>query len=203
MVLTLEKGKIAPRNQILRRLVDQQYERDEMTLSRGRFRIRGDTLTIFPAYEELAVRIEFWDAKDERIVELDPLTGELLAERERADIYPAKHFVTSDERMDAAVKDIESELTQRLREFRDEGKILEAARLEERTHYDLETLREAGYCPGIENYSRHLARRAPGSTPWTLLDYFPEDWLNFMDESHMSIQQVRGMYGGDTSRKQT
>ncbi len=203
MVLTLEKGKTAPRNQILRRLVDQQYERDEMTLTRGRFRIRGDTLTIFPAYEELAVRIEFWDDQVERIVELDPLTGELLAERDRADIYPAKHFVTSDERMDAAVKDIESELTQRLKEFRDEGKILEAARLEERTHYDLETLREAGYCPGIENYSRHLARRAAGSTPWTLLDYFPEDWLIFMDESHMSIPQVRGMYGGDTSRKQT
>ncbi len=203
MVLTLAKGQHVPRNQILRRLVDQQYERDEMNLTRGRFRIRGDTLTIFPAYEELAVRIEFWDDEVERIVELDPLTGELLAERDRADIYPAKHFVTSEDRMKAAVQDIESELLQRLEELRGEGRILEAARLEERTHYDLETLREAGYCPGIENYSRHLARRAPGSTPWTLLDYFPEDWLLFIDESHMAVPQVRGMYGGDTSRKKT
>ena len=203
MVLGLKKGQHAPRNQILRRLVDQQYERDEMTLTRGRFRIRGDTLTIFPAYEELAVRIEFFDDQVERIVELDPLTGELLAERDRVDIYPAKHFVTTEKRMEAAVQDIESELAERLKEFRDEGRILEAARLEERTHYDLETLRETGYCPGIENYSRHLARRAAGSTPWTLLDYFPEDWLLFIDESHMSVPQVRGMYGGDTSRKQT
>ncbi|MEE9278116.1 MAG: helicase-related protein, partial [Dehalococcoidia bacterium] len=169
----------------------------------GRFRIRGDTLTIHPAYEELAVRIEFWDEVVERIVELDPLTGELLAERERVDIYPAKHFVTTAERLQAAIEDIQVELTERLRQLRAEGKILEAARLEERTRYDLETMREMGYCPGIENYSRHLARRAAGSTPWTLLDYFPEDWLLFIDESHMSVPQVRGMYGGDTSRKQT
>ena len=203
MVLTMAKGQRLPRNQILRRLVDLQYDRDEMNLVRGRFRIRGDTLTIHPAYDEFAVRVEFWDDMVERIVELDPLTGELLAERDRVDIYPAKHFVTSDDRMKSAVGDIESELSARLRELRAEGRILEAARLEERTRYDLETLREMGYCPGIENYSRHLARRAPGSTPWTLLDYFPEDWLLFVDESHMSMPQVRGMYGGDTSRKQT
>ena len=203
MVLTLERKQHMPRNQILRRLVDQQYERDEMTLTRGRFRIRGDTLTIHPAYEDLAVRIEFWDDQIERIVELDPLTGELLAERERVDIYPAKHFVTTDERMEAAITDIETELGERLVQLRAEDQILEAARLEERTRYDLETLRETGYCPGIENYSRHLARRAPGSMPWTLLDYFPEDWLLFVDESHMTMPQVRGMYGGDTSRKQT
>ena len=203
MVLTMVKGQRLPRNQILRRLVDLQYDRDEMNLIRGRFRIRGDTLTIQPAYDEFAVRIEFWDDRVERIVELDPLTGELLAERDRVDIYPAKHFVTSEERMGAAVGDIETELTARLRDLRAEGRILEAARLEERTRYDLETLREVGYCPGIENYSRHLARRAPGSTPWTLLDYFPDDWLLFVDESHMSMPQVRGMYGGDTSRKQT
>ncbi|MCY3919575.1 MAG: excinuclease ABC subunit UvrB [Chloroflexi bacterium] len=203
MVLTMAKGQRLPRNQILRRLVDLQYDRDEMNLVRGRFRIRGDTLTIHPAYDEFAVRIEFWDDMVERIVELDPLTGELLAERDRVDIYPAKHFVTSDERMTSAVGDIETELRARLGELRAEGRILEAARLEERTRYDLETLREMGYCPGIENYSRHLARRAPGSTPWTLLDYFPEDWLLFVDESHMSMPQVRGMYGGDTSRKQT
>ena len=203
MVLTMEKGKHVARNLILRRLIDQQYQRDEMTLSRGRFRIRGDTLTIHPSYEDLAVRVEFWDDVVERIVELDPLTGEILADRDRVDIYPAKHFVTTDERMSAAVTDIEVELQQRLEEFRREDHILEAARLEERTNYDLETLRETGYCPGIENYSRHLARRAAGSTPWTLLDYFPEDWLLFIDESHMTLPQVRGMYGGDTSRKQT
>ncbi len=203
MVLTLEKGKHASRNLVLRRLIDQQYERDELTLQRGRFRIRGDTLTIQPSYEDLAVRVEFWDDEVERIVELDPLTGEILADRDRVDIYPAKHFVTTDERMDAAVKDIESELEQRLEDLRKEDRILEAARLEERTKYDLETLRETGYCPGIENYSRHLARRAAGSTPWTLLDYFPKDWLLFIDESHMTLPQVRGMYGGDTSRKQT
>ncbi len=203
MVLSLEQGKSYSRNLILRRLVDQQYERDELTLSRGKFRIRGDTLTIHPSYEDLAVRVQFWDNEVERIVELDPLTGEILAERDRVDIYPAKHFVTTDERMVAAVEDIQAELAQRLEELRREDRILEAARLEERTRYDLETLRETGYCPGIENYSRHLARRAAGSTPWTLLDYFPEDWLLFVDESHMTIPQVRGMYGGDTSRKQT
>ncbi|MXX48865.1 MAG: excinuclease ABC subunit UvrB [Chloroflexi bacterium] len=203
MVLSLEQGKSYSRNLILRRLVDQQYERDELTLSRGKFRIRGDTLTIHPSYEDLAVRVQFWDDEVERIVELDPLTGEILAERDRVDIYPAKHFVTTDDRMAAAVEDIQAELAQRLEELRREDRILEAARLEERTRYDLETLRETGYCPGIENYSRHLARRAAGSTPWTLLDYFPEDWLLFIDESHMTIPQVRGMYGGDTSRKQT
>ncbi len=203
MVLSLEVGKPYSRNLILRRLVDQQYERDELTLTRGKFRIRGDTLTIHPSYEDLAVRVQFWDDEVERIVELDPLTGEILAERDRVDIYPAKHFVTTDDRMAAAVEDIQAELAQRLEELRREDRILEAARLEERTRYDLETLRETGYCPGIENYSRHLARRAAGSTPWTLLDYFPEDWLLFIDESHMTIPQVRGMYGGDTSRKQT
>ncbi|MYF81391.1 MAG: excinuclease ABC subunit UvrB, partial [Chloroflexi bacterium] len=203
MVLSMEQGKSYSRNLILRRLVDQQYERDELTLTRGKFRIRGDTLTIHPSYEDLAVRVQFWDDEVERIVELDPLTGEILAERDRVDIYPAKHFVTTDDRMAAAVEDIQAGLAQRLEELRREDRILEAARLEERTRYDLETLRETGYCPGIENYSRHLARRAAGSTPWTLLDYFPEDWLLFIDESHMTIPQVRGMYGGDTSRKQT
>ena len=203
MVLSMEQGKSYSRNLILRRLVDQQYERDELTLTRGKFRIRGDTLTIHPSYEDLAVRVQFWDDEVERIVELDPLTGEILAERDRVDIYPAKHFVTTDERMASAVADIEAELAQRLEDLRGEDRILEAARLEERTRYDLDTLRETGYCPGIENYSRHLARRAAGSTPWTLLDYFPEDWLLFIDESHQTIPQVRGMYGGDTSRKQT
>jgi len=174
-----------------------------MNLVRGKFRIRGDSLTIQPSYEELAVRVDFFGDEVERIIEVDPLTGELLAERDSIDIYPAKHFVTSEDKLVLAVSDIEAELNERVAELKAQERILEAARLEERTRYDLETLRETGYCPGIENYSRHLARRAPGSTPWTLLDYFPDDWLLFIDESHIAVPQVRGMYHGDMSRKQT
>ncbi len=203
LVLTLKVGERVERSRILRHLVDVQYQRDEMTVTRNKFRIRGDSLTIQPSYEELAVRVDFWDEQVERIVELDPLTGELLAERDRVDIYPAKHFVTSSDRLEASLGEIEAELGQRLEVLRAEQRILEAARLEERTRYDLETLRETGYCAGIENYSRHLARRAAGSPPWTLLDYFPDRWLLFVDESHMAIPQVRGMYFGDVSRKQT
>ncbi|HZU76978.1 MAG TPA: excinuclease ABC subunit UvrB [Dehalococcoidia bacterium] len=202
-VLHLEKGGKMHRNEAIRALVNMQYERNDINLVRGKFRLRGDTLTIHPSYEELAIRIDFWGDTVEQILELDPLTGEILAEKDRADIYPAKHFVTSAEKLQAAIADIEQELKDRLAELRAEGKILEAARLEERTKYDIETLREAGYCSGVENYSRHLARRAPGSTPWTLLDYVPADWLLFVDESHMSIPQVRGMYHGDMARKQT
>lgn len=203
LVLTLKVGESIERRRILRHLVDVQYERDEMTISRNKFRIRGDSLTIQPSYEELAVRVDFWDDQVERIVELDPLTGEVLAERDRVDIYPAKHFVTSAARLEASLRDIETELAQRLETLRGEGRILEAARLEERTRFDIETLRETGYCSGIENYSRHLARRAVGSPPWTLLDYFPDRWLLFIDESHMALPQVRGMYFGDVNRKQT
>ncbi len=202
-VLALEKGGKTHRNEAIRALVNMQYERNDINLVRGKFRLRGDTLTIHPSYDELAVRIDFWGDTIERITELDPLTGEVLAERDRVDIYPAKHFVTSKEKLDAAIADIEIELRDRLGEFRAEGKILEAARLEERTRYDLETMREAGYCSGVENYSRHLARREAGSTPWTLLDYVPADWLLFIDESHMSVPQVRGMYQGDYARKRT
>jgi excinuclease ABC subunit B len=180
-----------------------QYERNDMNLVRGKFRLRGDSLTIHPAYEELAIRIDFWGDDVERIVEMDPLTGEVLADRDEIDIYPAKHFVTSKDKMDAAIADIEQELEDRLAEFKSQDKILEAARLEERTRYDIEALREFGYCSGVENYSRHLSRRAAGSTPWTLLDYLPSDWLLFIDESHNSIPQVRGMFGGDMSRKST
>ncbi len=203
LVLTLKVGESIERRRILRHLVDVQYERDEMTISRNKFRIRGDSLTIQPSYEELAVRVDFWDDQVERIVELDPLTGEILAERDRVDIYPAKHFVTSAARLEASLRDIETELAQRLETLHGEGRILEAARLEERTRFDIETLRETGYCSGIENYSRHLARRAAGSPPWTLLDYFPDRWLLFIDESHMALPQVRGMYFGDVNRKQT
>ena len=203
LVLTLKVGESVERTRILRHLVDVQYQRDEMTISRNKFRIRGDSLTIQPSYEELAVRVDFWDDQVERIVELDPLTGEILVERDRVDIYPAKHFVTSAERLEESLGDIEQELRERLEILHQEGRILEAARLEERTRFDLETLRETGYCAGIENYSRHLARREEGSAPWTLLDYFPDRWLLFVDESHIAIPQVRGMYFGDTSRKQT
>jgi excinuclease ABC subunit B len=202
-VLTFKKGDPLVRTRAIRRLVDMQYERNDMNLVRGKFRLRGDSLTIHPSYDELAVRIDFWGDEIERIVELDPLTGEVLSEKERVDIYPAKHFVTSKDKLNAAIADIEQELEERLAEFKSQDKILEAARLEERTRYDLEAMREAGFCSGIENYSRHLARRAPGSTPWTLLDYLPDDWLLFVDESHMAIPQVRGMFGGDMSRKTT
>jgi excinuclease ABC subunit B len=202
-VVNVRKGERFERSRIMRRFVDMQYERNDQNLVRGKFRMRGDSITIQPSYEELAVRIDFFGDEVERIIEIDPLTGELLSDRDSIDIYPAKHFVTSHDKLEDAMRDIEIELRERLQELRAQGKILEAARLEERTNYDLETMREAGYCSGIENYSRHLARRAPGSTPWTLLDYFPDDFLMFVDESHIAIPQVRGMYHGDTARKQT
>jgi excinuclease ABC subunit B len=201
--LTFRTGEPFNRGRAVRRLVDMQYDRNDMTLTRGHFRLRGDSLTVMPAYEETAVRIDFLDDTVERILELDPLTGELLADLDHVDIYPAKHFVTSHDRLMDAIASIQEELKERLAQFRAEDKILEAARLEERTNYDLESMREAGYCAGIENYSRHLAARPPGSTPWTLLDYFPDDFLMFIDESHIAIPQVRGMYFGDLSRKQT
>src|SRR5688572_2195615 len=202
-VLNFKKGQAGPRARIMRKLVDMQYERNDNNLVRGKFRLRGDSLTLLPAYEELAVRIDFFGDEVERIIEIDPLTGELLAERDELDIYPAKHFVTSKDKLQQAIEDIEAELDERLAELKEAGRILEASRLEERTRYDIESLREAGYCSGIENYSRHLARRGAGSTPWTLLDYFPDEWLLFIDESHISIPQVRGMFFGDLSRKQT
>jgi excinuclease ABC subunit B len=202
-VLKFKKGQSLPRARIMRRMVDMQYARNDTNLVRGKFRLRGDSLTLLPAYEELAVRVDFFGDEVERIIEIDPLTGELLAERDELDIYPAKHFVTSKDKLELAIEDIEAELEQRLAELREAGRILEASRLEERTRYDIESLREAGYCSGIENYSRHLARREVGSTPWTLLDYLPDEWLLFIDESHIAIPQVRGMYFGDVSRKQT
>ena len=202
-VLHFEKGKAMPRARAMRRLVDMQYERNDTNLVRGKFRLRGDSLTLLPAYEEIAVRIDFFGDEVERIIEVDPLTGELLADRDQIDVFPAKHFVTSKDKLEQAIDDIEAELEERLVELRAAGRLLEVSRLEERTRYDIESLREAGYCSGIENYSRHLARRAPGSTPWTLIDYFPDDWLLFIDESHIAVPQVRGMYHGDISRKQT
>jgi excinuclease ABC subunit B len=202
-VVSLKKGEKRSRDRIVRQIVDMQYQRNDIDFTRGRFRIRGDTLEIQPAYEDIAIRILFWGDEIERIQEIDPLTGEMLAEREQIDIYPAKHFVTSYDKLMTAIGDIETELKERLAELNSHGKLLEAQRLEARTNYDIEMLRETGYCSGVENYSRHLSHRAAGSPPWTLLDYFPEDFLLFIDESHMSLPQIRGMYHGDISRKQT
>ena len=196
-------GRHVNRNSLVRQLVDMQYARNDLNLVRGTFRVRGDSLTVYPAYEDLAVRVDFFGDEVERIATLDPLAGEILSESEQVAIYPAKHFVTSKDRMEAAIASIQAELEGELAKMKAAGRILEAARLEERTRYDLETLREAGYCSGIENYSRHLAGREPGSTPWTLLDYFPTDWLLFIDESHIAVPQVRGMFLGDKSRKET
>jgi len=202
-VLHFKVGETANRARALRRLVDMQYERNDQNLTRGRFRLRGDSLTVLPAYEELAVRIDFFGDEVERILQLDPLTGEVLSEMDAVDIYPAKHFVTSADKLDQAIEDIEAELEERHAILLERGKLLEAQRLVERTRYDIECLREQGYCSGIENYSRHLARRAAGSTPWTLIDYFPDDFLMIIDESHQTIPQVRAMFHGDIRRKQT
>ena len=202
-VAYVRRGEQRNRRLLIRQLVDMQYERNDMDFARGNFRVRGDTMEILPAYEELGIRIEFWGDEVDRIVVVDPLTGELLGEREDVEIYPAKHFVTSQDKMNLAIEDIEVELAQCVAELKEQGKLLEAERLESRTRYDIEMMQETGYCAGVENYSRHLARRAPGSTPYTLMDYFPEDYLLFVDESHMTLPQVRGMYRGDQSRKET
>ncbi len=203
VVVSLSRGAVRNRDKVLRHLVDIYYERNDFELRRGKFRVRGDTLEIQPAYEELAYRIEFWGDAIERIVEVDPLTGEILAEHDTVDIYPAKHFITPDEKLVVALEDIRKELDDQLRFLRDQGKLLEAQRLEHRTNYDLEMLQEIGYCAGVENYSRPLAQRPAGSPPWNLLDYFPDDFLLIIDESHMTIPQLHGMYRGDRSRKET
>ena len=202
-VVNVAKGQKIERNKLVRRFVDMQYERNDFDFQRGRFRIRGDTLEILPSYEEIAIRIEFWGDTVERIIEVDSLTGELLAEKESVDIFPAKHFVTSPEKLEPAIADIKAEMAERVEEFNRQGKLLEAARIEQRTNYDIEMLTQLGYCSGVENYSRHLQRRPPGSPPWTLINYFPQDFILFVDESHMTLPQVRGMYGGDMSRKKT
>ncbi len=201
-VAYVRKGETRSRNLLVRQLIDMQYERNDFELARGRFRVRGDTLELLPAYEEdIAIRIEFWGNEIERMVQVDPLTGEILGERDDIEIYPAKHFVTSEEKLKTAIVDIEIELQEELERLKVQGKLLEAQRLESRTNYDLEMLLETGYCAGVENYSRHLSGRVPGSTPYTLMDYFPEDFLLFIDESHMTLPQIRAMYGGDQSRK--
>ena len=202
VTVRLRRGERERRDKVLRHLVDIQYARNDQAFTRGTFRVRGDTLEVYPSYEDLAVRVEFFGDEIERITELDPLTGEVLAERDKVDIYPARHFVTPRDKLIEAMADIEAELEERLKELDTQGRLLEAQRLKQRTNFDIEMLRETGTCHGVENYSRHLARRPAGSRPWTLLDYFPPDFLTFMDESHMSVPQVHGMYGGDRSRKE-
>ena len=202
VTVRLNRGERVRRDTVLRHLVDIQYERTNSDLTRGKFRVRGDTLEVQPAYEDLAVRVEFFGDDVERITELDPLSGEVLADRDKIDIYPARHFVTPREKLLEAIKDIEVELVDRLAELEKAGRLLEAQRLRQRTNFDLEMLRETGTCHGVENYSRHLARRPAGSRPWTLLDYFPPDFLMFVDESHISLPQVRGMFHGDKARKE-
>ena len=202
VVLTLKVGEERRRDKILRHLTEIQYERNDANFIRGRFRVRGDVLEIFPAYEDVAVRIEFFGDEIERMTEIDPLTGEVLGKRMRLDIYPAKHWVTTQERLNSSIELIEAELEERLAELETEGKLLEAARLKQRTNFDIEMLRETGFCSGVENYSRHLAGRGAGEQPWTLMDYLPDDYLLVVDESHVALPQVRGMFAGDRSRKQ-
>ncbi len=201
-VVELKVGAKLRRDRVTRHLVDIQYNRNDMEFVRGNFRVRGDTLEIFPAYEEVATRVEFFGDEIERIVEVDPLTGEILAEKKDAMIFPARHFVTTNDKLADAIRDIQLELAERLEGLERNGRLLEAQRLKQRTMYDIEMLSETGFCPGVENYSMHLSRRHFGDQPSTLLDYFPRDFLLFVDESHISLPQVRGMYGGDRSRKE-
>src|SRR5215203_4205592 len=201
-VLKLRLGGKYRRDAVLRHLVDLQYQRNDQALSRARFRVRGDTLELQPASEETLIRIEFFGDVVERITEVDPLTGELLAERKETNVYPATHYVTPADKLKEAIVDIEAEMEERVTWLEAQGRALEGARLRQRTTFDLEMLRELGYCSGVENYSRHLARREPGSRPWTLLDYFPPDFLMVVDESHMTVPQVVGMYKNDRTRKE-
>ena len=202
-VARVAKGAGSSRADLIHKLVDMQYERNDYDLSRGKFRVRGDTLEIIPAYEQHGIRIEYWGDEIDRILEMDSLTGEILSEIENVEIYPARHFVTSEEKMEMAINSIQLEMEESVSNFLQKEKFVEAQRLESRTKYDLEMLKETGYCSGIENYSRHLSGRKAGSTPFTLIDYFPEDFLLMIDESHMTLPQIRGMYNGDQSRKRT
>ena len=203
MVVSLRTGMEIDRNALLHRLVDIQYERNDIAFQRGTFRVRGDVVEIFPASrDEHWVRVEFFGDEIDRIREVDALTGEITGERDHIAIFPASHFVTREEKMRIAIQNIETELEERLKELREDEKLLEAQRLEQRTRYDLEMMREMGFCSGIENYSRHLTLRPSGATPYTLIDYFPEDFLLVVDESHVTLSQIRGMFNGDQARKQ-
>ena len=203
-VIQLDAGSVYRRNALLRQLVEAQYQRNDMELRQGVFRVRGDTLEIFPAYEgNTAYKIAFFGDEIERMMQFNPTSGEILAEPNQIFIYPAKHYITQEERLKTSIKNIEAELEERIEYFKKENRLLEAQRIEQRTRYDIEMLKEVGYCAGIENYSRQIDQRPKGSPPWTLVDYLPTNYLLFMDESHMSVPQVRGMYHGDLSRKQT
>ncbi|TET93923.1 MAG: excinuclease ABC subunit UvrB [Candidatus Zixiibacteriota bacterium] len=201
--LLLKTGAQLDRDVAIRRLIDIHYNRNDIDFSRGNFRVRGDTIELIPSYYDSAFRIEFFGDEIERIREIHPLTGEILKEQERLAIYPAKHFITSRPQLEKAIVAIEQELTETLESFRSQNKLLEAQRLESRTRYDLEMLKELGYCTGIENYSRHLTGRKPGERPFALIDFFPPDFITIIDESHQSIPQIRGMFAGDRSRKET
>ncbi|MFN7252555.1 MAG: excinuclease ABC subunit UvrB [Anaerobacillus sp.] len=203
LVVSLRTGMEKDRNQLLRDLVDIQYDRNDINFTRGTFRVRGDVVEIFPASkDERCIRVEFFGDEIDRMTEVDALTGEILGERNHVAIFPASHFVTREENLKKAIVHIEAELEERLKELHENGKLLEAQRLEQRTRYDIEMMQEMGYCNGIENYSRHLTFREPGATPYTLIDFFPEDFLMVVDESHVTLPQVRGMFNGDQARKQ-
>ena len=201
-LLRLVQGVEYPMQDVIKRLVEIQYERNEVSLIRGKFRVRGDTLEVFPSYEETIVRVQFWGDEVERIVRLNPVTGEVIEEMSELFVFPATHYVTERERLLKAISGIEVELKERLGQLEGQGKMLEAQRLRMRTNYDLEMMREVGFCSGIENYSRHLDGRSPGEAPYTLLDYFPDDYLMVVDESHVTVPQIGGQYEGDRSRKE-
>jgi excinuclease ABC subunit B len=199
----LKRGEVRRRDRLLRFLNDIQYERNDMAFTRGKYRVRGEVLEVFPAYDDFALRVEFFGDEVDRIVKIDPLTGEILAAMDSVDIYPARHFVTPAEQLERAIVTIQEELDERVKWMEERNQLLEAQRLQQRTRFDLEMLRETGMCLGIENYSRHLSGRAEGDPPWTLLDYLPDDFLMFVDESHVAVPQARGMFAGDRARKQT
>lgn len=203
MMVAVRRGEMMDRDEMLARLVDIQYERSDADFTRSKFRVRGDSVEVWPSYEEFAVRIEFWGDEVEQITYINPVSGEALAQDNELFIYPAKHFVTSEERVADAVSRIKIELEQQLEKMREQGKLLEAQRLNARTRFDIEMLQEVGHCPGIENYSRHLAGRNSGETPETLYNFFPKDFLLLIDESHVTTPQIRAMYAGDQSRKKT
>jgi excinuclease ABC subunit B len=202
--VTLKRGELYRRNALIRQLVESQYQRNDLELRPGTFRVRGDTLEIIPAHEDRrGFRITFFGDEVERMTGFNPLTGEVYEEPDEVSIYPAKHYLTEGDKLKEAITDIEKELEERIALFKSEGKLIEAQRIDQRTRYDIEMLKEVGYCSGIENYSRHLDQRAPGSHPWTLIDFLPSDYLLVIDESHMTVPQIRGMYNGDRSRKET
>ena len=204
MIVSLRPGMEKSRNDVMKKLVNMQYSRNEMDFKRGNFRAKGDILEIYPSnQEESAIRVEFWGDEIEKISEINPLTGKVIGQRQHVMIYPNSHYVTSKDKLERAIGTIEEELEDRIKYFTEKKKLIEAQRIEERTNFDIEMLKETGFCQGIENYSRHISGREPGSSPYTLFDYFPDDFLLLIDESHATIPQVRAMYNGDRARKES